>query len=175
MDICTVVHDCSGRHRLASKLKKPSTQNLSCLMPSTNCSKAAKLVYGARNQDDSCLWEYWGKESWGNVLGNGNVLMCYLLSLCVLPVYEYRHAHAMTCMWRLKNHPGCWYLAPSSSETDSELFAAVSPKLADPWTSGILPSRPSILLQEHRDSDIGSHIWFHMRFRDLNQGPMLVW
>lgn len=60
--------------------------------------------------------------------------MCYLFGLCVcvFPVYEYRHAHAMTCIWRLDSHPGCWHLPPSSSETDSELFAAVFPKLADP-------------------------------------------
>lgn len=72
--------------------------------------------------------------------------MCYLfvLCVCVFPVYEYRHAHAMTCMWRLENHPGCWYLPPSSSETDSELFAAVSPKLADPELLGF--SHPCHLL-----------------------------
>lgn len=42
IDISTVMHDCSGRHRLAGKLKKPSIQNLSCLIPFMDCSEAAK-------------------------------------------------------------------------------------------------------------------------------------
>lgn len=95
IDIYTVMRDCSGRHRLAGKLKKLYIQNLSCLIPFMNYSKAAKPGYGARNQAGSCLWECWGKESWGNVLGNGNVLMCYLfgLSVCVSCVW----VQACTC------------------------------------------------------------------------------